>query len=206
MQGVSIQVAPAAGGIGGSTGAADNRLLRSDGTGGATLQASAITVDDDGDITSFGGQLGFPATQNASADANTLDDYEEGTWTPALAIGGSTTGITYTSRSGTYRKAGQIVEATHSVVLSSKGGLTGAATVTGLPFTAGSGASQWSGVAVVMGGTWGSLVSGVNGSIAASGTTIALQAPTTTGDTPAGGVNMTNTSQWSMTIIYEASA
>ena len=26
----------------------------------------------------------FPATQNASSDVNTLDDYEEGTWTPAF--------------------------------------------------------------------------------------------------------------------------
>lgn len=40
-------VTPAGGaGIGGSTGAADNRLLRSDGAGGATLQASGITVSD----------------------------------------------------------------------------------------------------------------------------------------------------------------
>jgi hypothetical protein len=29
------------------------------------------------------GQLVFPATQNASAGANTLDDYEEGSWTPS---------------------------------------------------------------------------------------------------------------------------
>jgi hypothetical protein len=29
----------------------------------------------------------FPATQVASADANTLDDYEEGTWTPNFKLG-----------------------------------------------------------------------------------------------------------------------
>ncbi len=28
------------------------------------------------------GQITFPATQNPSSDVNTLDDYEEGTWTP----------------------------------------------------------------------------------------------------------------------------
>lgn len=44
--GVTSWVAAAAGTIGGSTGAADNILLRSDGTGGATLQASGITVTD----------------------------------------------------------------------------------------------------------------------------------------------------------------
>lgn len=38
-------------GIGGSTGSTDNALLRADGTGGNTAQASAITVDDNGAIT-----------------------------------------------------------------------------------------------------------------------------------------------------------
>jgi hypothetical protein len=44
--GTALEFATASGGIGGSTGATDNRLLRSDGTGGATLQATGITVDD----------------------------------------------------------------------------------------------------------------------------------------------------------------
>ena len=29
----------------------------------------------------------FPATQIPSADGNTLDDYEEGTWTPTISSG-----------------------------------------------------------------------------------------------------------------------
>ena len=37
----------------GSTGAADNRVLRSDGTGGATLQTSVVTLDDSGNATGF---------------------------------------------------------------------------------------------------------------------------------------------------------
>lgn len=39
------------GGIGGSTGATDNALLRADGAGGAAVQSSAITADDTGNIT-----------------------------------------------------------------------------------------------------------------------------------------------------------
>jgi hypothetical protein len=39
-----------AGKIGGSTGANDNRLLRSDGTGGLTLQATGITTDDSDNV------------------------------------------------------------------------------------------------------------------------------------------------------------
>ena len=39
-----------AGALGGSLGSTDNRLLRSDGTGGATAQGSAVTVDDSGNV------------------------------------------------------------------------------------------------------------------------------------------------------------
>lgn len=39
------------GGIGGSTGATDNAVLRADGTAGSTLQTSPVTINDSGDIT-----------------------------------------------------------------------------------------------------------------------------------------------------------
>lgn len=42
------------GGIGGSTGTTDNRVLRADGTGGATVQASAVTIDDSGNVSGVG--------------------------------------------------------------------------------------------------------------------------------------------------------
>jgi hypothetical protein len=52
----------------------------------------------------------FPATQVASADANTLDDYEEGTWTPVIADAstGGNTG-TFTNAGATYTKIGNTV-------------------------------------------------------------------------------------------------
>jgi hypothetical protein len=52
------------------------------------------------------GQITFPATQNPSADANTLDDYEEGTWTPTDTSGG---GLTFGTAAGTYTKIGDTV-------------------------------------------------------------------------------------------------
>lgn len=83
------------------------------------------------------GQLAFPATQNPSADANTLDDYEEGVWSPALNFGGAAVGMTYaTTPAGRYTKIGRTVFATGSLALSAKGSSTGAATLAGLPFTA----------------------------------------------------------------------
>ena len=86
------------------------------GVGGATASAS-------------GSGISFPATQSASSDANTLDDYEEGTWTPSL--GGNTT---YVAQVGAYTKIGRFVLATFEVNVSSIG--TGAAaSISGLPFT-----------------------------------------------------------------------
>jgi len=41
-------------GIGGSVGSKDNRLVRSDGTGGSTVQSTGITVDDSNNISGVG--------------------------------------------------------------------------------------------------------------------------------------------------------
>lgn len=45
---------PGAGSIGGSTGATDNAILRADGTGGATVQSSGVTIDDSNNISTPG--------------------------------------------------------------------------------------------------------------------------------------------------------
>jgi hypothetical protein len=81
------------------------------------------------------GQITFPATQNPSAGANVLDDYEEGTWTPVLAGAGGTSGQTYTIQSGHYVKIGQLVTVDCVVLTSVLGTLTGNVIITGLPFT-----------------------------------------------------------------------
>ena len=79
------------------------------------------------------GQIKFPASQNASADANTLDDYEEGTWTPELSSDGTPPTIAYTEQQGTYTKIGNLVflKARIRGVLSVAG--TGTPRITGLP-------------------------------------------------------------------------
>jgi hypothetical protein len=84
-----------------------------------------------------GGGIVFPGTQVPSAGANTLDDYEEGTWTPAIAFGGGTTGVTYSTQGGLYTKIGRMVTVQGAFVLSSNGTSAGAVTITGLPFTNG---------------------------------------------------------------------
>jgi hypothetical protein len=87
--------------------------------------------------------LVFPATQVPSADANTFDDYEEGTFTPGVAFGGGTTGITYTIQVGVYTKKGREVSCSITVRLSDNGSSTGAMTITGLPFASANVADQY---------------------------------------------------------------
>jgi hypothetical protein len=81
-----------------------------------------------------GAGITFPATQSASTDANTLDDYEEGTWTPT-AVGGTSAGTTtYSGRTGNYTKVGNIVTANGYIAISA---MTGTGNLLfSLPFTA----------------------------------------------------------------------
>lgn len=81
------------------------------------------------------GNVAFPATQVPSADPNTLDDYEEGTFTPTLTFGGGSTGMTFTTQVGRYTKIGRLVFFEIRLLLSAKGSSTGNAVVGGLPFT-----------------------------------------------------------------------
>jgi hypothetical protein len=109
-------------------------------TVGATTPASGsfTTITGSGLVDISGasaGQIKFPASQNASANANTLDDYEEGTWTPALTFGGGSTGMTWTVQVGWYTKVGNVVTAGWNLQTLTKGSSTGAATLTGLPFS-----------------------------------------------------------------------
>jgi hypothetical protein len=99
-------------------------------TGAATF-SSGIGI---GGATATTGGIQFPATQVAIADANNLDDYEEGTWTPAVTVN-SGTATTYTDLAGTYTKIGNRVIISGS--LRPTNGTFGAAsscTISGLPF------------------------------------------------------------------------
>jgi hypothetical protein len=85
------------------------------GVGGATPSTSGAGVT-------------FPATQSASTDANTLDDYEEGTWTP------TGNGVTLSAASGSYTKIGRMVYASFTATWPTTAN-TGNARIQGLPFS-----------------------------------------------------------------------
>ncbi len=78
------------------------------------------------------GRLEFPATQNASSNANTLDDYEEGTWTPL--VGSDSTGaFTMGTVFGRYTKVGNMVTVICYAAWSARPS-GGNVAVTGFPF------------------------------------------------------------------------
>ena len=105
------------------------------GVGAATAAASGAGVT-------------FPTAQSASTDANTLDDYEEGTWTVTLA-GSATAGTqTYTGAVGTYAKVGQLVFVQGWCHINAKDGATaGNMLIRTLPFTSQTTASSHQAVA-----------------------------------------------------------
>jgi hypothetical protein len=81
-----------------------------------------------------GAGITFPATQSASTNANTLDDYEEGTWTPVQGSGLTVVG-TFTS-TGRYTKIGRFVYLSGRLTGSTSIATTaGTIMMTGLPFT-----------------------------------------------------------------------
>ena len=95
---------------------------------GRTSNPTTISVGGATPSTSGSG-ITFPATQSASSNANTLDDYEEGTWTPSL--GGTTT---YDRQDGNYTKVGRLVNIRCNIMVLLIG--TGSTyQISGLPFT-----------------------------------------------------------------------
>lgn len=124
----------------------------------------------------------------------------ESTWTPTVTIGGSSTGITYTARTGQYSRIGRTVLATCDFTLNSLGGLTGSVAITGLPYTAAetaaapvafySGVSGWNGYQIM-------------GRVDASGTSIILgRVDSDTAPTQLSHVEMPSGARVIITTVY----
>ena len=100
------------------------------------LSQTAATFD----ASTAGAGLKLPATPG-NTDSQTLDCYQDGgalnsggvTWTPTVAVGGSTTGVTYDVQVGRYTRIGNTIIAHGYVKLTSNGTGTGSVTIGGLP-------------------------------------------------------------------------
>jgi len=77
-----------------------------DTAGNTTAIISTFGIGLGANAPSSGLGITFPATQSASSDANTLDDYEEGTWTPTDASGA---GLSFSVSYAKYVKVGKLV-------------------------------------------------------------------------------------------------
>lgn len=126
------------------TGASTNLDIEAKGAGVITLAATSsggVAINHLLNMSAAtAGQIQFPSSQNASANANTLDDYTEGTFVPVLAFGGASVGITYGTQLGKYTKIGNVVHYVIAITLTAVGSSTGVASISGLPVTAATGA------------------------------------------------------------------
>ena len=82
-----------------------------------------------------GAGITFPASQSSSSDVNTLDDYEEGDWTPTLTRDVAPS-LTYTAQIGKYVKIGRQVTLNGSLFFTVTSGGSGLIYINGFPFAA----------------------------------------------------------------------
>jgi len=107
--------------------------------GAGNAVADRVIIHDDGVMSaSQGVALGVGTANTAS---NVLDDYEEGTFTPAYAFDSGSVGMNSSSR-GDYVKVGNLVHFQIFIATDSTSSPSGDATITGLPFTTGDNTSS----------------------------------------------------------------
>ena len=116
-----------------NAGASDADIAFSGNDGGSAITALTLDMSAGGDLTlGANANIVFPATNVVSTNANTLDDYEEGNFTPTVTA----SSVAYDNRTGRYTKVGNkvFVECLVQWNSGSFSSATGKLTVTGLPF------------------------------------------------------------------------
>ena len=152
-----------------------------------------------GIVAANGGGIQFPATQVASAGANTLDDYEEGTFTPSFSSSGS---VTYATRTANYIKIGRLVQCTIALQLSAISSPTGALTITGLPFTNGSGEQFVSAFSIAAARNFASALT-ITGYIGSASTTLQISKGASNVDfTALQGSDLTSSTLFYVSLTY----
>ena len=130
--------------------------IRTSGAEGLTLSSTSLTVANgltltDGNIALASGHgLNYASTSDASGQTSELlDDYEEGTWTPAY-FGASTAGsFSYNEQQGQYTKIGNLVTCWFNLpnITDNVEG-SGTVTIGGLPYQANYNITGFNGEAV----------------------------------------------------------
>jgi hypothetical protein len=120
--------------------AADTLVVTTGGTAAVTVDSGQrtkfpTTIGVGGATPSTSGSgISFPASASASSDANTLDDYEEGTWTATLTPQGSgTITVNNATSVNTYIKIGRLVTLSAVIQVTSVSSPIGRLEVGGFP-------------------------------------------------------------------------
>lgn len=172
-------------------------ILAGPGTTGNILQSNAAAAPSFSTAT-------YPSTTGAntmmiSTSANvvtTTSFVAATTFTPVLAFGGASVGITYSTQYGKYQRVGNCITFAIYLVLTSKGSSTGSATISGLPVAAANDTGNYSFfLDIVTGGAAASTY--FQGNLAVTATTLGIfYSNSTTGVITAltdGGFNNTTT-------------
>jgi len=114
---------------------ANNEKWRLDTTGNLVVKNSGNGID-------------FSAT-SGSGTSELFSDYEEGTWTPALARATTAPTVTYSAQTGYYTKVGRLVTVTIAIIWTANSGGSGTWRISGLPFTTSNDTNNYSTGAVV---------------------------------------------------------
>ena len=119
----------------GVTGAGNNRAV----IGNNDIDIVMMAMD--GDAVVYCGGINMsnnqPAPDAGTSTDETLDGYEEGTWTPVIGVNSGSPGFSYNNRNGQYTKIGRLVTVWFQADISvtSATGDTVALTASSLPFT-----------------------------------------------------------------------
>jgi hypothetical protein len=125
----------------------DRLYIGGGGNNGIGIDQHLFPTDDDGILLDAAMNLGASTARykdlyisggvafDTGTAANYLDDYEEGTWTPAFQSTSAT--FSYASQGGTYTKVGRLVMASFRLLLASapSGTTSNTVVISGLPFS-----------------------------------------------------------------------
>ena len=120
------------------------------GVTGMSVSSTDVTVSS-GDLLFGTAAKGVCLGVTSNTDSNTIDDYEEGTWTPVLGGTGADPTVSYDHQIGWYTKIGGMVYFGGRLQWNTSGssGGSGDATIKTLPFASGGDSNLFTGVGFV---------------------------------------------------------
>ena len=165
---------------------------------------TVLTLNEDTSAT-FAGNINAVAggiNLGATGSANLLDDYEEGTWTPAVGYAGGSPSTGYAAQVGTYVKVGKMVNANIYIVTNAHTAGTGQLSISGFPFTAKPNNTYYSGTIGYMQGIAGGATTNTVIPYLPGNTT--AMAILSTNNSAVANIAFTNATHIMVNITYEA--